>query len=93
MPVAARLDGNESLFREVNERIRLREEDVRVPSTYVGFVCECLKAGCTTRVNATLDEYRSLRRRPAQFLTAAGHVDPGERVVLATDRFVIVERA
>jgi hypothetical protein len=96
MPTAARVAKNESLFREVNERIRELEETFveREPgNTLASFVCECATTGCTTRVEATLDEYELARRRPTRFLVAPGHARPEfERIVLKTDRFELVEK-
>jgi hypothetical protein len=93
MPLATRLAQNESLFRMVNERIREREERVKVPSRLVGFVCECQTTGCTARVDATLDEYRDVLERSSRFIVTSGHVDPNrERVVRVADRFLVVQR-
>jgi hypothetical protein len=96
MPTAARVARNESLFREVNERIRDLEEHFgqREPDhSLASFVCECATTGCTTRVAATLEEYQLARRRPARFLLAPGHARPEfERIVLRTERFELAEK-
>jgi len=95
VPSAARAAKNESLFREVNERI-LELEDAFGPTpqpALAGFVCECSQIDCTSKVEMTTDEYRDVRTRPVQFVVVPGHVDPDhERVVFRTDRFVVVEK-
>jgi hypothetical protein len=93
---AERVARNESLFREVNERIVGLEEQLgaRQPDMeFIGFVCECSTVGCTTRVEANLGEYRMARERPTRFLVAPDHVDANhERVVTTNSRFAIVEK-
>jgi len=96
VPTADRVARNESLFREVNERIVELEQQLgdRDPETgSIGFVCECAAVGCTTRVEATLAEYQIARAQPTRFLVAPGHMDPNyERVVTTNNRFAIVEK-
>ena len=96
MPTAARVAKNEGLFREVNDRILELEDGFgpREPTkTLAAFVCECATVGCTTRVEMSIEEYRFARERPERFLVAPGHVDPDhERVVMATERFMLVEK-
>jgi hypothetical protein len=96
VPTAGRVARNESLFREVNERIVELEQQLGEgePDTgFIGFVCECAAVGCTTRVGATLGEYRMAREQPTWFLVAPSHVVPAhERVVTTNDRFAIVEK-
>ena len=80
---------NQSLFREVNERI----EEIRPPSTFVEFVCECTLEGCSERVDLTQQEYESVRSDSNRFAVRPGHVVPGvELVVERTDRYEVVEK-
>ena len=83
---------NEDLFREVNEQIH-KLEDHFGGNPLARFICECARRDCTTRIEATLEEYRSVRASPRRFLVEQGHVDPEfERVVASTDRFSVVEK-
>jgi hypothetical protein len=66
----------ESLFREVNERIAETADQFDLDTTE--FVCECADPSCTERVDATLEQYESVRSDGATFLLANGHED--ERV-------------
>jgi hypothetical protein len=92
MPSAARAAKNESVFREVNERIRELEEGFGAEEK-ASFVCECSSPGCTLAVSATLDEYRTVRAEPRRFLVARGHVNPDlERIVTQTDRYSVIEK-
>ena len=96
MPSAARAAKNEGLFREVNERILELEERFgeREPEeSRIGFVCECSRAHCTSRIELTTDEYRAVRRDPTRFVVVPGHVDPDyEQVVAETELYVVVEK-
>ena len=96
MPSAGRVAKNEGLFREVNERILELEERFgeREPAeSRLGFVCECSRSECTSRIELTTDEYREVRRKPTRFVVAPGHVDPDhERVVDERERYAVVEK-
>jgi hypothetical protein len=96
VPTAARVARNESLYREVNERILELEESFGerdAEHALASFVCECAATGCATRVELGLDEYRLARAKPERFLVAPDHVHLDfERVVLTTDRFWLIEK-
>jgi hypothetical protein len=97
VPTAERAAKNESLFREVNERIlELQEEfERKVGGAFpdAAFICECSFLDCTERIELSLEEYAAVRTEPTHFAVTPGHVDPDhERVVRATDRYVVVEK-
>ena len=80
---------NQSLFREVNERLREAMET----TTLVDFVCECADVACSERVPMSLDEYERVRAEPKTFAVKAGHVYPDvEWVVNQNDRYSVVEK-
>jgi hypothetical protein len=80
---------NQSLFREVNERIdELRPEDTLIP-----FACECIDMDCTESLPLNRDEYEGVRRFPTHFMVMPGHeLDEVERVVEQNERYAIVEK-
>lgn len=94
MPTATRVAKNESLFREVNERIRgLADTFLVGRGDRQRFVCECSRTGCSESVELTLDEYAEVRASDVRFVIMPGHVEPAhERVVLQTDRYWVVEK-
>jgi hypothetical protein len=80
---------NESLFREVNERI----EDLAGNAAHPEFVCECIDGNCDQRVAMTLGEYEHIRSAANQFFVLAGHTAPEiEEVIETTDRYLIVRK-
>jgi hypothetical protein len=87
-----RVARNESLFREVNERIR--EVNERLPAMeQADFLCECGDQGCTDPISLTLVEYEQIRSESTQFAVVPGHVEPTvEMVVHETDRFAVVRK-
>jgi len=92
VPSAARVARNEHLFREVNERILELEESFG-ERPLASFVCECSQVSCTSRLEASLEEYRTVRTDPRHFIVRADHVDRDhERIVRETERFVVVEK-
>jgi hypothetical protein len=83
---------NEDEFRRLNERL----ED-RAKSTINGgefeIVCECDREECNARISISFAEYEGIRAGPKTFVVVPGHADLGcERVVLATDRYQVVEK-
>jgi hypothetical protein len=85
-----RLARNETLFREVNERIeevRSQEQD------WIDFLCECGVEQCKDPIVLTVAEYEQLRADPTTFAVAPGHsIDDIEDVVSKTERFHIVRK-
>ena len=80
---------NQSLWREINERIRLVAED----SGDVAFLCECANLECTETIHLSVAEYEHIRGSPKRFPIALGHDFLAfEDVVAADDRYAVVEK-
>src|SRR5205809_6460477 len=63
---------NESLFREVNERIEKIQQGFAVTGESE-FICECDQLDCAQRFEMSLREYKRLRADPTTFAVAPGH--------------------
>jgi hypothetical protein len=86
---------NQSLFREVNERIEPLNEAFTTISKISDFICECANEACTEKVTMTVAEYEVIRQVGNRFVVAVGeeHVWPDvELVVEKSDRYWIVEK-
>jgi hypothetical protein len=84
-----RLARNQSLFREVNERIEMIAGDSEV----VEFVCECSDPDCLSTVELKVDEYERVRSNSTWFFVKSGHDIPEiERVVSQSDGYAVVEK-
>jgi hypothetical protein len=84
-----RLARNQSLFREVNERI----ERIAGDNEGVEFVCECSDPDCVSTVELKVDEYESVRSNSTWFFVKAGHdISEIERVVSENDGYAVVEK-
>ena len=87
---------NQSLFREINERIQTLNEGFSVVVPESGeWVCECANESCIELISLTPDEYATIRANPNRFFVMAdeAHVWPDvERIVERTDRYWIVEK-
>jgi hypothetical protein len=81
---------NQSMFREVNERI------VELSGRWAAdsrFVCECESAECAETLALTPEEYEAVRADPGSFLVAHGHDVPEvEDVVWENDGFIVVRK-
>jgi inactivated superfamily I helicase len=84
---------NESLFREVNERIGEAAQRTVAIATDADFVCECASLACTERITIGLDEYAWVRSEPKRFMLVAGHEQADiEQIVTRRDGYVVVEK-
>jgi len=83
---------NETVFRQVNERI----EDVstRLPAPdLIEFLCECGEESCLERIELTRSEYEGVRRVSDHFAIKPGHAHSDfERVVDSLDRYDVIEK-
>jgi hypothetical protein len=80
---------NQSLFREVNERI----EDLSASASFTMFICECMDESCDANVSLTIEEYEHIRSDSNSFVVLPGHeVAIVENVIESTDRFFVVAK-
>jgi hypothetical protein len=80
---------NQSLFREVNERI----EDLSRSAASPSFICECADESCDASMALTLEEYERVRSDANRFAVLPGHqLAAVEEVVEGTDRYVVVAK-
>ena len=81
---------NQSMFREVNERI---EEVSQRWAAAPQFVCECENTRCAEIIALSVEEYELVRGDPTCFFVAPGHDVPEvEEVVSTTDRYLVVRK-
>jgi hypothetical protein len=85
---------NESIYREVNERIEeLNQRFDAALEAGTAWVCECADTDCTEPMEMTLGEYEELRSSPTRFAVLPGHVVAGvERIVDTHGNYVVVEK-
>lgn len=87
-----RVGVNESLFREVNERIDDLQSDLGQRPRFE-IVCECGNSACVERFTINASDYADLRRDVHYFAVVPGHEDPEvERVVAEHDAYFVVEK-
>jgi hypothetical protein len=87
-----RLARNETVFREVNERI----EELTREGGQIGFssskrdllevLCECGNQDCTELLSVSISEYERVRQEPTHFLFAPGHAIPEIEEVVRSER-------
>lgn len=87
-----RLAHNQSLFREINERVKEVAAPAE-PEEGISFVCECSHVGCDATIELSVAEYEMVRSEATHFVVAAGHQLPEiEQVVAAQDGYLVVEK-
>lgn len=83
-----RLARNQSLFREVNERIEYLAEGARSE-----FVCECSNPECSETIELNLKAYELIRSNSIWFLIKPDHcISQIERVISQDDGYAVVEK-
>ena len=83
-----RAGGEQILFREINERIRVLATD-----DYSCFLCECANLNCIETIEVPLWEYEQVRRVPTHFVVRPEHVvREVELVVASGPSYVVVEK-
>jgi hypothetical protein len=89
-PQKSRAAANESVFREVNERV---EELAEGFFGEVEFVCECSRLDCTERLAVPVEVYEAVRASGRRFIVAKGHEQTNvERVVDDRGSWLVVEK-
>jgi hypothetical protein len=88
---------NQSLFREVNERVVALEQgglqEVAGDGSAVRAICECANAGCHEPIALDIEGYTAIRSSPLRFLIKPGHEwSDVERVVSEHAGYIVVEK-
>lgn len=84
---------NETLFRQVNERLREISEGFSLATESADFVCECGSASCAEPIRMTLAEYEAIRAEPELFFIVPGHArEEVESVVENRDGYDVVRK-
>jgi hypothetical protein len=92
---AARGARTQSLFRDLNERVREINDVFSDVLPFGDWMCECANDACTTRVEVSTAEYEAVRGMPTRFIVAPkdSHVFAEvEHVTEQTDRYWVVEK-
>jgi hypothetical protein len=86
-----RLARNQTLFREVNERL-LELNDGQKDGSMV-FVCECSSVDCTATMAIGKADYESVRAHPTFFAIVPGHeILEIEKIIDQRNGFTIVQK-
>jgi hypothetical protein len=92
-PRERRLAENESLFREVNERVEAIASRHGDDDHVYEFYCECANTDCTMHVPATLAAYEAVRENGRRFLIVPEHALPEiETVVERHEEWWVIEK-
>jgi hypothetical protein len=86
---------NQSLFREINERVKQLNEGFSMVLPVGEWICECADDTCVERIELSAAEYEAVRSDGKHFLVAPGdqHVFLDvERVTEQNDRYWVVEK-
>jgi hypothetical protein len=86
---------NQSLFREVNERVKDLNDSFHVSTSIRDWVCECANDNCFERIEMSAREYEDVRRDSSRFFVfpSEQHVWPeAENIVERFANYWVVEK-
>jgi hypothetical protein len=84
---------NETLFREVNERVKDLNQSFAPLTGAMQIVCECGSGACAERFPMRPEEYEALRANPDHFAIVPGHENLDvERVVSRCGEYDVVQK-
>jgi hypothetical protein len=86
-----RIAHNETLFREVNERVEAAQRPMGSDEPRA-FRCECGSLRCNMLVELTLAEYEHVRASPTHFFLVSGHEMPEIERIVERRRAYAVEK-
>jgi hypothetical protein len=89
---AERAAENESTFRDVNEKLEKRADELDLADGRTPYLCECHDESCTRVVLLARDEYEDVRAAPRTFVLTPGHQGPDDLVVREEEGYVVVEK-
>jgi hypothetical protein len=92
---AERIQRNNGIFREANERIREAADAYEHELETVPFLCECPVEDCFEIVRMPRDDYARIRRDPSLYVTAVGHESaekPVGDVVGREDGYIVIQK-
>ena len=84
---------NETLFREINERLEELNKTFSEFTDKMELVCECGIATCIERFAMDVSQYEQLRADPTTFALKPGHEVPGvEDVIEEHEHYLVVRK-
>jgi hypothetical protein len=93
--LGSRAAKKQSLFREINERVKQLNEGFSMVLPVGEWICECADDTCVERIELSAAEYEAVRNDGTHFLVAPGDEHVFLDVELVTernDRYWIVEK-
>ncbi|HJP59931.1 MAG TPA: hypothetical protein VJ865_08020 [Gemmatimonadaceae bacterium] len=82
----------QSLFREVNERIDELAERLLIDDSEPLYVCECMDTDCCEMIKMPSHEYRQIRLNGNLFIIAPGHEQLDVDEIVDQDRRWLIVR-
>ena len=88
---AERAAENELAFRDANQKLAQRRDELELDHEKTPFICECEDATCHDLVKLSAHEYMAVRESASRFFLVTGHATSGS-VVAQHDGWVVVEK-
>jgi len=88
----AQAAATQSAFRDANEQIEAKADELGFGARPTPYLCECEDAGCTDVMGLTRAEYEVVRAHPRRFVLVSGHQQSDARLVQEVPRFTVIEK-
>jgi hypothetical protein len=89
-----RIGLNETIFRDLNQRLQEVTRDFGFGEHELDLVCECGNVECVARITVPIATYEEVRSDSQLFVVAPGHeeLDDVERIVQEQKGYHVVEK-
>ena len=92
MKETQRAAANESAFRDANETMEQKADEITGGRGATPYLCECDDPRCTEVIPLTRAQYEEIRAGSRIFVVAPGHQTQRDRVVAEHDGFTVIEK-
>jgi len=92
---AERIKANNKRFREANETIQGKADELDADMQRLPFLCECPVEDCVEVLQLTRTQYAEIREHGDHYVTVAGHEQAElsiAEVVARHDGYVVIEK-
>jgi hypothetical protein len=90
-----RIERNNGIFREANDRIREAAARYEHELEEIPFLCECPTEDCVEIIRLTEEQYAAVRAEADHYMTVPGHETaeaPVGEVISRNDSYVLVRK-
>jgi hypothetical protein len=83
---------NEATFRNANERLEEKAEELELGERLTPFLCECEDEHCTEVLLLRRSDYEDVRAHPRRFIVVPGHQEDDDQLIRGETDLAVIEK-